>query len=724
MTPPHLFYTPTGPSRTPYPFPGPLVGYTPQQLTHAYGADAVNFGTVKGDGSGETIAIIIAFDNPGFLNTTDPNYGTSDLAQFDKAFGLPDPPSLQIVNSSGGTTRPAPLDPSWSTELALDIEWSHAFAPKANILVVEASDAFSNSLLAAVNYARSVPAVSVISMSLGGLENPNDLFDDSTYTTPAGHQGITFLAATGDDGAPGGYPAYAPTVVAVGGTTLDLDGAGNVLSEIGWSGSGGGISVQQAQPSFQNGVVTQSSTFRTIPDVSLNADPDTGAAVYDSYDNGSTTPWDAVGGTSLATPCFAGIIAIANQGRAVNGLPTLDGANDVLPKFYSLAHSAGDFKDITAGNNGFQAGTGYDLVTGIGTPHVPQLIIDLGGTPITPPPPPPPPPPGGGPGTPGTLGGTVLVGADAGQPPVVKLVNVVTGAVIFQTTAFEPTFMGGVRVARADVNGDGVPDIIVAAGSGGGPRVKVIDGFTFHTIADFFAYDPSFTGGVYVAAADVNHDGHADIITGAGAGGGPHVEVFDGAALATGVPSVIRSFFAYSPAFRGGVSVAGGDVDGDGFADIVTGAGPGGGPQVAVYSGATGALLRGFFAYSISFTGGVYVAAGDINGDGKADIITGAGAGGGPHVEAFSGPTGRLLTSFMASPPAGQMSQFNPTTPPANTGVRVAALDLNNNGLLDIVAVGGPGVGPLVQVRNGTTGTQLTALDVFDPTDTLGVFVG
>src|SRR5205814_1435174 len=154
--------------------------------------------------------------------------------------------------------------------------------------------------------------------------------------------------------------------------------------------------------------------------------------------------------------------------------------------------------------------------------------------------------------------------------------------------------------------GDGVLDIVTAAGPGGGPHVKVFDGATGFTIAspvsDFFAYDAPFRGGVYVAAGDVNGDGFPDVITGAGTGGGPHVKVFDGL---TG--AVIYSFFAYDAAFRGGVTVAAGDVDGDGHADIITGAGPGGGPHVEVFSGATGARIRSFFAYSRSFTGGVFV---------------------------------------------------------------------------------------------------------------------
>ncbi|HEX4591625.1 MAG TPA: FG-GAP-like repeat-containing protein, partial [Gemmataceae bacterium] len=259
----------------------------------------------------------------------------------------------------------------------------------------------------------------------------------------------------------------------------------------------------------------------------------------------------------------------------------------------------------------------------------------------------------GGPGTPGgPIAGTILVGADAGQAPVVRLVNIATGTVIFQETVFGAGFMGGVRGARGDVNGDGVPDLIVAAGAGGGPQIKIIDGKSFDTIASFFAFSPGFTGGVYIAAGDVNGDGKADIIVSAGPGGGPQVKVFSGADH-----SVLKNFFAYNAAFRGGITVAAGDVDGDRKIDIITGAGPGGGPQVQVFSGADGSLLRSFFAYDGSFTGGIYVAAGDLDGDGQADIVTGPGIGGGPNVRAFSGASGQMLLNFMTAAPKTSISQ-------------------------------------------------------------------
>ena len=184
------------------------------------------------------------------------------------------------------------------------------------------------------------------------------------------------------------------------------------------------------------------------------------------------------------------------------------------------------------------------------------------------------------------------VGADVGGGPAVKVYNA-NGALKFSFFAYDPGFTGGVRVATADFNGDGVPDVVTATGPGGGPHVEVFDGASGKLLASFFAYGPGFAGGVSVAAADVNGDGVPDIITGAGPGGGPHVEVIDGTKLGQtqgngqiADSALLASFFAYDPGFTNGVRVAAGDVNGDGHADIITGAGPGGGPHVQVFDGA------------------------------------------------------------------------------------------------------------------------------------------
>jgi subtilisin-like proprotein convertase family protein len=373
---------------------GSPVGLTPAQVRHAYGFDQILFGNVVGDGSGQTIAIIDAYDDPQLVSRStdpdvnnDPAFLASDLHQFDMQFGLPEPAGFFTkVNQNGSTNYPGtdPAGPSqnngsWALEESLDVEWAHSMAPMANILLVEANSASNADLMqAAVSYARSQPGVVAVSMSFGGSEFSGPFGSETSYdtyfTTPSGHQGVTFLAATGDNGKPGGYPAYSPNVVAVGGTVLSVDGSGNYISESGWSGSGGGLSTVEPQPSYQTGIVTQSSSARANPDVALIAG--TGVAVYDSWDYPSTG-WStfAWGGTSLATPCWAGLIAIADQGRGVFGQTSLDGRTQTLPFLYQMPSS--NFHDITSGNNGFAAGSGYDLVTGLGTPIAPAVASGL-----------------------------------------------------------------------------------------------------------------------------------------------------------------------------------------------------------------------------------------------------------------------------------------------------------------------------------------------------------
>jgi hypothetical protein len=332
----------------------PSGGYSPGQLAQAYGFNQISFGSVKGDGSGQTIAIIDSYDDPNIAG---------DLAAFDSTLGIAAPPSFKKVNQTGGTSYPS-ADSGWGLEISLDVEWAHGMAPGANILLVEANSNSLNDLFAAIDYARNQPGVSVLTMSWGASELSGEASYDSHFTTPSGHAGVTFVASSGDSGSSGGpeYPSVSPQVLAVGGTYLQTDALGNYQTETGWGGSGGGISVSERQPGYQSGVVTQSNTMRTTPDVAYNAG--TSMGVYDSY---GYSGWVNVGGSSAGAPQWAALIAIADQGRALNGQSSLDGFNQVLPKLYQLPQS--DFHDITSGSNGaYSAGSGYDLVTGRGTP--------------------------------------------------------------------------------------------------------------------------------------------------------------------------------------------------------------------------------------------------------------------------------------------------------------------------------------------------------------------
>lgn len=307
--------------------------------------------------------------------------------------------------------------------------------------------------------------------------------------------------------------------------------------------------------------------------------------------------------------------------------------------------------------------------------------------------------------------GLVVTGAGPGGGAHVIATDAFTGATRFSFFAFD-NFSGGVRVASGDVTGDGIADIVAGAGPGGTPHVRVFDGVTGGQIAgplgSFLAYDAAFGGGVFVAVGDVTADGFDDIITGAGAGGGPHVRVVNGA---TGAE--IRSFFAYDAAFAGGVRVGAGDVNGDALADVITGAGPGGGPHVLAFSGADNGTLASFFAYTPAFGGGVFVAGDDVNGDAFADIITGADAGGGPHVLAYDGKNvGNILTSFFAYDPS------------LSAGVRVSAADVNADGRPDIITGPGSPLAPTVRVFDVPTQTVLRTFSAYDPAFLGGVFVG
>ncbi len=371
---PHLLITPAA--------AGGSGGYTPSQIAKAYGFDKISFGNgVAADGSGQTIAIVDAFHDPNIV---------ADLKVFDAKFRLPDlsSSSFRQVSQTGGSTRSVSTDAGWASEIALDVEWAHAIAPKANILLVEAfSDNFTD-LTAAVNYARNVAGVSVVSMSWGGNEFRGQTSYDATFSTPKNHTGVTFVASSGDDGAIFGaeWPGSSANVLSVGGTVLHADTVGNYTSEIAWNYSTGGVSRYESEPSYQSGV--QSSGRRTSPDVSYNASVITGFQVYSSINDAGTVGWSDIGGTSAGAPQWAALVSIANQGRAVQGKAPLDGVASTLPTLYSLYAAPGsakyatytaNFHDISTGTvvPRSSASTGYDQATGLGSPMADKVVAAL-----------------------------------------------------------------------------------------------------------------------------------------------------------------------------------------------------------------------------------------------------------------------------------------------------------------------------------------------------------
>jgi regulation of enolase protein 1 (concanavalin A-like superfamily) len=331
---------------------------------YTYG-DGITFDGIKGDGTGQTIAIVDVGSDPDIA---------TDLQTFDAAWDLPNPPSFEQLSQTGSGTNLPAVAQGWPGEISLDVEWSHVMAPGANIILFAASD-----LYAAVQEAASYPGVSVVSMSFTVSGNA----PDGDFVTPSGHTGVSFFAGNGDTGAEVPSPAQSTNVVAVGGTALTVNSSGTYNSESTWSAGGGGTSGSESQPAYQGGIVSAySTTQRTTPDVSMDADPGTGVAIVDSYDSGSAAPWELIiGGTSLATPLTAGTVAVADQARVAEGLTAMDGGTQLLPRFYELyqANYAANFNDITTGNNGHPATVGYDEATGLGSLKANNLVLDIAG---------------------------------------------------------------------------------------------------------------------------------------------------------------------------------------------------------------------------------------------------------------------------------------------------------------------------------------------------------
>jgi subtilase family serine protease len=344
-------------------------GLSPSAVQGVYNLSGLS-GT-SGAGAGQIIAIVDAYHDPhalSDLNTWNIQYGYPQLStcsppsQTGPCFLQADPQGMPTVNSG------------WVLEESLDIEWAHAEAPAAKIVLVEAaSNSFAN-LFGAVLYAGNTLGATEVSMSWGGGE----FSGETTYDSYMTHAGTFYTASSGDSGHGAGYPAASPNVIAVGGTTLNgCSGTSCVFSsETAWNASGGGISAVESIPGYQStyagpvfgvspiGVLT--GGYRGIPDVSFDANPSSGVSIYDSTRYQGQSGWFTVGGTSVGAPNWAGILAAG--AAAGNTALQLQGHSAIYLGGYST-----NLRDITSGSNGScgtdcTAGTGYDLVTGLGSP--------------------------------------------------------------------------------------------------------------------------------------------------------------------------------------------------------------------------------------------------------------------------------------------------------------------------------------------------------------------
>ncbi len=381
--------------------------YSPAQFEKAYDLSPLHSHGI--DGRGETIAVVDSFGSPTIAN---------DLHVFDQTFGLPDPPSLKIIAPAG----PIPAFDAtnsdmvgWAEETTLDVEWSHVFAPGANILLVETPVSETEGvtgfpeIVKAENYVINHNMADVISQSFGATENTfpskaSILNLRSAFFNAYAH-GVTVLGSSGDEGATdfqsnlsdlytfrvNSWPSSDPLVTSIGGTQLTLDDAGNRLApdvvwNDGFGAGGGGLSSVFARPDFQDGVRKVVDGKRGTPDISMSAAVDGGVIVYYTFDP-AHVGYHIFGGTSESSPEFAGIVAMADQ-LAHHRLGLLNN------RLYDLLHSpASGIVDVTMGNNtfgpftnsdgntytvvGFNAGKGYDLASGVGTVDAARFVPAL-----------------------------------------------------------------------------------------------------------------------------------------------------------------------------------------------------------------------------------------------------------------------------------------------------------------------------------------------------------
>jgi len=344
----HLIFLPGKQPSAPTPdFTSLAGGETPDSVRPVY--------KLPSTGGSGVIVIVDAYHYPTALN---------DFNAFSTQFGLPTCQMGGCFNVVYQSSSQPPANCGWAQEAALDIEWAHAMAPMADIVLVEANSNSLADLISSVSvgskYISSHGGLGELSMSWGSGE----FFFESLYDTFFSTSGVVYVAASGDAGGHTIWPSTSSKVVAAGGTTINRDSSGNFLTETGWNGSGGGPSAYISRPSYQNSISTIVGSKRGVPDISFDADPNSGVAVYDSTPCNGLSGWLIFGGTSVASPSIAGIINLA--GHFYSG-----GSSELTAMYSAYANSSTystDFRDITQGTAGSHNCTaGWDFVTGIGS---------------------------------------------------------------------------------------------------------------------------------------------------------------------------------------------------------------------------------------------------------------------------------------------------------------------------------------------------------------------
>ncbi|VTS05577.1 cadherin domain-containing protein [Tuwongella immobilis] len=613
--------------------------------------------------TGSDLSLSVAENSPvgtvvGTVTGSDPDTGTTGTLTYEIISG--DPLGLFAIDPSTGeitVARTAGLDHEALSQV---------------VLVVQIADGGSPSLIATVN----------VTIAITDVNEPVTLANASVtvaQNAPAGAILAVIAGVDEDSAAPNNTLTYAITGGNTGGAFAINSTTGQLTlanpAALGAAGNVFSLSVtvtDSGRPSF-----SATATIRVEVTPVNNAPSGTGFAtsILENASNGT-----GIGTVIGSDPDSGndGTLRYAITGGNIGGVFAIDAATGVI----SIVNAAElEFDRVPV----------YELTITVSDQGNPSLsastVVRIDVIPVIPPV--------------ETRPGDLVIGADAGGAPRVQILNP-DGSLRADFFAYDVSYTGGVRVALGDINGDGIADIITGTGIGGGPHIRIFDGKTLADLGSFFAYDPSYTGGLSLAVGDIDGDNLADIITGTDAGGGPHVKVFSGRDFRE-----LASFMAYSTDFRGGVSVAFG-----GQGRIITGAGAGGGPHVKVFNGLTGTELASFFAYEPNFLGGVVVAT-----NRQGEILTTPRTGE-TRIRAFDGATFVLrneltpyVPAIVSDPNDGLLDESElaeltaqgggvflsgtqlaaPVIPPAPRVSRISATDINGDGIDEWVVANGPG---------------------------------